>query len=146
MRDATLGNRFDLGILSYFPQIWASDDTDALYRVNGMTGYSYGYPMSVVSACIGMPEPSDRFASTPLQHALMFCAFGVCGYECNLCDMSKNDLLEIKEQISIYKNWREVLMYGTFYRGRCGNVHEWTCVSKDRKRAVGMIMQELVRA
>lgn len=59
--------------------------------------------------------------------------------------MSKNDLLEIKEQISIYKNWREVLMYGTFYRGRCGNVHEWTCVSKDRKRAVGMIMQELVQ-
>ena len=36
-------------------------------------------------------------------------------------------------------------MYGTFYRGRCGNVHEWTCVSKDRKRAVGMIMQELVQ-
>ena len=24
------GNRFDLGILCYFPQIWASDNTDAM--------------------------------------------------------------------------------------------------------------------
>ena len=39
------GNRFDLGILSYFPQIWASDDTDALCRAEIQTGYSYGYPM-----------------------------------------------------------------------------------------------------
>ena len=37
---ASGGNRFDLGILSYFPQIWASDDTDAIYRVKGQTGYS----------------------------------------------------------------------------------------------------------
>lgn len=139
------GNRFDLGILSYFPQIWASDDTDALYRVNGMTGYSYGYPMSVVSAHVSACPNHQTLRTTPLATRFNVAAFGVCGYECNLCDMSKNDLLEIKEQISIYKNWREVLMYGTFYRGRCGNVHEWTCVSKDRKRAVGMIMQELVQ-
>ena len=44
------GNRFDLGMLCYFPQIWASDDTDALCRAEIQTGYSYGYPMSVVSA------------------------------------------------------------------------------------------------
>ena len=51
---ASGGNRFDLGILCFFPQIWASDNTDALYRVNGMTGYSYGYPMSVI-----VSKPSD---------------------------------------------------------------------------------------
>ena len=38
------GNRFDLGILSYFPQIWGSDDTDALMRLDIQRGYSYGYP------------------------------------------------------------------------------------------------------
>ena len=36
------GNRFDLGMLCYFPQIWASDDTDAECRVNIQNGYSYG--------------------------------------------------------------------------------------------------------
>ena len=36
------GNRFDLGILSYFPQIWASDNTDAVCRLAIQTGYCYG--------------------------------------------------------------------------------------------------------
>lgn len=39
---ASGGNRFDLGILCYFPQIWASDDTDALCRVEMQNNYSYG--------------------------------------------------------------------------------------------------------
>lgn len=138
------GNRFDLGILSFFPQIWASDDTDAVYRVNGMTGYSYGYPMSTVTAHVSACPNHQTLRITPLQTRFNVAAFGVCGYECNLCDMKKEELEEIKTQIKIYKEWREVLQYGHFYRGRNGNIHEWTCVSFDQKKAVGMIMQELV--
>lgn len=141
---ASGGNRFDLGILSYFPQIWASDDTDAVYRVNGMTGYSYGYPMSTVSAHVSACPNHQTLRTTPLITRFNVSAFGVCGYECNLCDMSKDDLEEIKEQIEIYKRWRDVLLFGDFYRGRNDNIHEWTCVSSDKTRAVGMIMQELV--
>ncbi len=59
--------------------------------------------------------------------------------------MKKEELEEVKAQISLYKEWRDVLLDGTFYRGRNGNIHEWTCVSKDQTRAVGMIMQELAR-
>ena len=44
------GNRFDLGILSYFPQIWASDNTDALCPTGIQNSYSYGYPLSVFTA------------------------------------------------------------------------------------------------
>ena len=139
------GNRFDLGILSFFPQIWASDDTDALYRVNGMTGYSYGYPMSTVSAHVSACPNHQTLRTTPLTTRFNVAAFGVCGYECNLCDMKKEDLEEIAQQIQTYKNWRETLQFGTFHRGRNDNVHEWTCVSKDKERAVGMIMQELVQ-
>ena len=47
---ASGGNRFDLGMLSYFPQIWGSDDTDAHQRCEIQTGYSYGYPLSTVGA------------------------------------------------------------------------------------------------
>lgn len=139
------GNRFDLGILSYFPQIWASDDTDALYRVKGQTGYSYGYPMSAVSAHVSACPNHQTLRITPLATRFAVAAFGVCGYECNLCDMKKEDLEEIKQQILLYKQWREVLQKGRFYRGRNGNIHEWTCVSQDKTRAVGMLMQELVQ-
>ncbi|MBR1624077.1 MAG: alpha-galactosidase, partial [Pseudobutyrivibrio sp.] len=41
---ASGGNRFDLGALCYYPQIWASDNTDAVSRLAIQDGYSYGYP------------------------------------------------------------------------------------------------------
>ena len=78
------------------------------------------------------------------------------GYECNLSDMNKEELEVIKEHIGIYKKWREVLQFGTFYRGRgfsgensClrnydGNIMEWTCVSKDKEKAVGLVLQKMV--
>ena len=35
-------------------------------------------------------------------------------------------------------------MFGDFYRGRTGNLYEWTCVSPDKSKAVGMVLQVLV--
>ncbi len=139
---ASGGNRFDLGMLCYFPQIWASDDSDAIYRVDGQTGYSYGYPMSTVTAHVSDCPNHQTLRVTPLSTRFQVAAFGVLGYECNLCEMSSEDVKDIKEQIALYKEWREVLQFGTFYRGRTGNVHEWTCVSPDKKRAVGLMLRE----
>ena len=154
------GNRFDLGILCYFPQIWASDDTDALCRCEIQTGYSYGYPMSVVSAHVSSCPNHQTLRITPLETRFQTACFGICGYECNFCDMGKEDFAAVKEQISLYKKWREVLQTGTFYRGRTfadsahgaesvlqqsdGNITEWTCVSPDGTKAVGFLMQKLV--
>ena len=142
---ASGGNRFDLGILCFFPQIWASDNTDAVYRVNGMNGYSYGYPMSVMGAHVSSCPNHQTLRITPLETRFAVATFGVLGYECNLCDMKKEDLEEIRKQIALYKEWRHVLQYGTFYRGRNAKIHEWTCVSEDKRQAVGMIMQELTQ-
>lgn len=153
------GNRFDLGILCYFPQIWASDNTDALCRAEIQNGYSYGYPMSAVSAHVSACPNHQTLRRAPLETRFHVAAFGICGYECNFCDMGKEELLAVKEQISLYKKWREVLQFGDFYRGRnfaAGsgyhtsiglngqNTMEWTCVSPDRERAVGMLFQKLV--
>lgn len=152
------GNRFDLGILSYFPQIWASDDTDALCRSEIQNGYSYGYPMSTVAAHVSSCPNHQTLRMTPLDTRFNVAAFGVFGYECNFCDMKSEELEMIKEQIRLYKSWREVLQFGTFYRGRSfgtgdtqssslwhseDNCMEWTCVSEDKSKAVGFLMQKL---
>lgn len=151
------GNRFDPGILCYFPQIWGSDDTDALCRAEIQTGYSYGYPLSAVSAHVSACPNHQTLRTAPLESRFDVAAFGICGYECNLCDMKPEELASVREQIALYKEWREVLQTGRFYRGRTfgqsfesvledtdGNKTEWTCVSKDKKRAVGFLMQKLV--
>lgn len=157
---ASGGNRFDLGILCYFPQIWASDDTDALCRAEMQTNYSYGYPPSVISAHVSSCPNHQTLRITPLETRFCVAAFGVLGYECNLCDMSSEELAAVKAQTEIYKAWRDIFLYGNFYRGRtshdssfsstnsalfdsAGNYIEWTCVSKDKKRAVGMLMHRL---
>lgn len=140
---ASGGNRFDLGMLCYFPQIWASDNTDALCRTNIQLGYSYGYPMSVISSHVSGCPNHQTLRVTPLVTRFHVAAFGICGYECNFCDLSKEELSEIKEQIAVYKNWREVLQTGEFYRIRQDNEIQWICVSEDRKKAVGFFMQKL---
>ena len=142
---ASGGNRFDLGILCYFPQIWASDNTDAICRAKIQEGYSYGYPMSVVSAHVSACPNHQTLRTTPLDTRFHVAAFGLLGYECDLRDLSAEERRAVKEQIALYKQWREVLQFGTFYRGRSGNLHEWTCVSPDGKKAVGLLLQELVR-
>ena len=143
---ASGGNRFDLGILSYFPQIWASDNTDALCRLEIEGGLSYGYPMSACAAHVSACPNHQTLRVTPLTSRFAAASFGVLGYECNLLDLSKEDLDEIREEIALYKKYRKVLQYGDLYRGREGNITEWTCVSKDKKTAVGLVFQKLVRA
>ncbi len=158
---ASGGNRFDLGILSYFPQIWASDDSDAVARTAIQTGYSYGYPMSCVTAHVSDVPNHQTLRRTSLATRFNVAAFGVLGYECNLCDMKKAEREEIKQQIAFYKTWREVFFFGDFYRGRSlglsgetgaplspigrgeGNIAEWTVVSPDGRRAAGLLLQLL---
>ncbi len=154
------GNRFDPGILCYFPQIWSSDDTDALCRAEIQTGYSYGYPPSVISNHVSSCPNHQTLRVTPLETRFQVAAFGVLGYECNLKDTKKEDLEAIKEQISLYKKWRKTLQFGSFYRGRSfteaessgsvlagsgGNLTEWTMVSADKSQAVGLYLQKLVQ-
>lgn len=139
------GNRFDLGMLCYFPQIWASDNTDAVSRLAIQNGYSYGYPMSVVSAHVSSCPNHQTLRVTPLASRFAVASFGVLGYECNLCDATKEDLAEIKEQIALYKKYRDVWQWGDFYRVKEGNQYQWNVVSKDKTKAIGMIMQREVQ-
>ena len=164
---ASGGNRFDLGILSFFPQIWASDDSDALCRSEIQNGYSYGYPMSTVTAHVSDCPNHQTLRRTPIETRFNVASFGVLGYECNLCDMSKDDIEAVRAQIAMYKEWREVMQFGRFYRissvndsRSCGgdlpaghgisalepvpgNEISWTVVSEDKAKAVSMTMQIL---
>ena len=141
---ASGGNRFDLGMLCYFPQFWASDDTDAWERTSIQEGCSYGYPMSVVSAHVSASPNHQTLRKTPLESRFEVAAFGVLGYELNLPDLKREDYEKVKVQTALYKQWRGLLQYGSFYRLSTDRLVSWLAVSPDRKRAVGMIMQGLV--
>ena len=134
------GNRFDLGILCYFPQIWASDNTDALCRSEIQNGYSYGYPLSTIGAHVSGSPNHQTLRRTPIESRFNVAAFGCLGYECNISDMNDDDKTAIAQQIKTYKTVRKTIQFGDFYRGECAdNVKSWTVVSKDKEHAVGMV-------
>ena len=142
---ASGGNRFDLGMLCYFPQIWASDNTDAICRATIQEGYSYGYPQSCVGAHVSAVPNHQTLRKTPMETRFAVAAFGVLGYECDMRDIDAANRDRICGHISIYKKWRDVLQFGQFYRVLSGNIHEWICVSGDKTRAVGLLLQELTK-
>ncbi len=155
---ASGGNRFDPGILSYFPQIWASDDSDAIARVSIQEGYSYGYPQSTYTAHVSDVPNHQTLRRTPLETRFNVAASAVLGYECNLSDLSSEELDAMKDQIALYKKWRPVLQFGDYYRcrgfsdaedknaldGGDNKDAEWTIVSRDKKKAVSVVLQQLV--
>ena len=152
---ASGGNRFDLGILSYFPQIWASDDSDAVARICIQNGYSYGYPQSVIGAHVSGCPNHQTLRTTPLATRYAVASFGVLGYETNLNDASVAELAEMKAQIALYKQWRKTLQFGRWYRVG-GSVLErgaayrknfekdlvkWMAVSENGEQAVAVTVQ-----
>ena len=132
------GNRFDLGILSYFPQIWGSDDTDAFCRLDIQRGYSYGYPASTIGAHVSACPNHQTLNNHTLETRFEIAAAGCFGYELNLCDMSESDKKIITGQVEYYKKWRKLFQFGDYYRLPGDG---YMIVSQDKKKAVSFIVE-----
>ena len=110
------GNRFDLGMLCFSPQIWTSDDTDARERMDIQRGIYTFYPQSTVSAHVSMTPNQQTLRSAPLSTRFNVAAFGVLGYELDFAELTPHERREIKEEIAFYKAHRNTLQYGTLKR------------------------------
>lgn len=143
---ASGGNRFDLGILCYMPQIWASDNTDAWCRAAIQTGLSYGYPMSVVSSHISGCPNHQTLRNTLLETRFNVAFMANLGYEINVSDLSSEMMNEIKAQIKLYKENRDVLFDSDFIRMSYGDNYEWMLVSRDKSKAFVITLSGLSKA
>ncbi len=106
------GNRFDLGMLCYSPQIWTSDDTDPIERLDIQGGIFNFYPPSTVSAHVSMSPNAQTLRATPLSTRFNVASFGVLGYELDFADLTPDELKQIKEQVEFYKAHRRTFQYG----------------------------------
>ena len=110
------GNRFDLGMLCFSPQIWTSDDTDAAERLDIQRGIFTFYPQSAVSAHVSMTPNQQTLRSAPLSTRFNVAAFGVLGYELDFGELTPHERRQIKEQIAFYKANRSLFQYGRLHR------------------------------
>lgn len=114
------GNRFDLGMLCFSPQIWASDNTDPIERLDIQGGASYLYPQSTMGAHVSASPHGQTLRTTPLSTRGNVAFFGCLGYELDLKHLQSLEIKEIQNQIAFYKAYREVFQYGTFSRTNLG--------------------------
>ena len=114
------GNRFDLGMMCFSPQVWASDDTDPIERLTIQEGCSYLYPQSVVGAHVSAAPHAQTLRTTLLSTRANVAFFGCLGYELDLKHLLSVEVKEIKAQIAFYKQYREIFQYGDFRRTKLG--------------------------
>ena len=133
------GGRFDAGMLYYAPQIWCSDNTDAIERLRIHYGTSFGYPMSSVSAHVSVCPNHQNGRVTPFKTRGICAMQGSFGYELDLSKLSEEDKAEARRQIAVYnENW-ELFQSGSYYRLNSPmeerDYTAWSYVSGDQRKA-----------
>ena len=113
---ASGGNRFDLGMLCFSPQIWASDCTDPVERLDIQDGLSYLYPQSTIGAHVTASPSAQTLRATPLSTRFNVAAFGVLGYEFDLTSLTWAQRRDVAAQVAFYKSHRSMLQQGRFAR------------------------------
>lgn len=132
------GGRFDAGMLYYTPQIWTSDNTDAIDRLRIQHGTSFGYPINTNGSHVSAVPNHQTGRITPLATRGMVAMTGTFGYELDITSLSKEEKEAIKKQISHFKENYETIQEGEYYR--LSNPWEnevftaWQIVSKTRDK------------
>ncbi|MFF2446647.1 alpha-galactosidase [Neobacillus sp. NPDC058068] len=147
---ASGGARFDPGMLYYAPQAWTSDDTDAIERLKIQYGTSVVYPLSSMGAHVSAVPNHQVKRSTSLETRANVAYFGMFGYELDVTKMPEEEKQQLRKQINFYKENRDIIQNGTFYRLKspfedAGNVTAWVVVSQDQKQAIAGYYQVLAK-
>ncbi len=112
------GGRYDAGMLYYVPQVWCSDDTDAIERCYVQYGTSMVMPATSMGAHVSFSPNHQIGRSTPLSTRGYVAMCGTFGYEIDLLSVPQSELDEMKEQIKEFKELRDTIHYGQMYRLR----------------------------
>ena len=134
------GGRFDAGMLYYSPQIWCSDNTDAIDRISIQYGTSFGYPVSAVGSHVSACPNHQTGRVTPLNTRGVVAMSGTFGYELDISKMTGEEKETVKQQIAAFKRYSDLIREGDYYR--LTNPFEnrdyaaWQFVSEDKAHAL----------
>ncbi len=133
------GGRFDAGMLYYMPQVWTSDNSDAIERLRIQYGTSLVYPLSAMSAHVSASPNHQTGHVTPFETRVCVALTGSFGFELDPTALSDAEREQVRQVAALHKELGEVLATGDYYRLR--NPFEETCsawctVSADRSVCV----------
>jgi alpha-galactosidase len=142
---ASGGGRFDPGILQYFPQVWTSDDTDAVERIFIQMGTSLVYPASAMGAHVSAVPNHQTGRAVPLTfraHVAMM--GGSFGFELDPLKMRPDEKDAVPELIALAEKVNPIVLKGDMWRLSLPEESNWPAVlfiSEDGARAVLFFFQ-----
>lgn len=138
------GGRFDAGMLYYTPQIWCSDNTDAINRTRIQYGTSFFYPVAAMGSHVSA-VPNHQTGRVTSMHTRGVAAMsGTFGYELNPALLNAKEKAEIRAQIAQYREYQELIREGDYYRLSNpfqDNFAAWMVVSDDRSKALVSVIR-----
>ncbi len=134
------GGRFDAGMLYYAPQIWTSDNTDAIERLKIQAGTSLFYPASSLGAHVSACPNHQTGRMTPLETRGNVALAGTFGYEMDLATLNEAEREIVRRQLDDFHRFHPIIANGDLYRltdpfGNC-DYTAWEFVSKDGSEAL----------
>ena len=143
------GARFDPGMLYYSPQIWCSDDTDAIERLKIQEGTALIYPLSAMGAHVSDCPNHTVGRVTPFETRGYVALAGTFGYELDVTKIPEEDRKMIPEQVAMYHKYNDLVREGDYYRiASYRENHYFDCygvVKKDKTEALFTFVQVLNR-
>lgn len=130
------GGRFDAGMLYYAPQIWCSDNTDAIDRLEIQYGTSFIYPASSIGAHVSAVPNHQTGRITPMRTRGIVAMAGTFGYELDFGRLSEDEKREVRLQVEAYHKYAPLIQNGDYYRltnPQTDEVGAWAFVSEDKK-------------
>lgn len=143
------GARFDPGMLYYSPQIWCSDDTDAVERLSIQEGTALIYPLSTMGAHVSDCPNHTVGRVTPFETRGHVALAGTFGYELDVTKIPESDRAQIPGQVAMYHKYNDLVREGDYYRiasYRENRYYDcWQIVSKDGSQVLVTFVQVLGR-
>jgi len=138
------GGRFDAGMMYYSPQIWCSDNTDAVNRLSIQYGSSFFYPISTVGSHVSVCPNHQTGRVTPFKTRGDVALAGSFGYEMDLNKISDEEKEMVKEQVAAMHTYYDLTHEGLYYRLtglKKQDFMAWEFVAKDQSRALLTIVK-----
>lgn len=110
------GGRFDAGMLYYTPQIWCSDNTDAVDRLCIQYGTSLFYPVASMGAHVSAAPNHQTGRMVALHTRGVVAMAGTFGYELDLGKLTEAERAEVAAQVQRYKAYAPLIQDGLYYR------------------------------
>lgn len=141
------GARFDPGMFFYSPQIWCSDDTDAIERLAIQEGTALVYPLSTMGAHVSVCPNHACGRITPFKTRGYVALSGTFGYELDITKLPPEERAMIPGQVALYKRFGDLVRNGDYSRiasYRENNEYDcWASISKDKSKALVTFVQVL---